>query len=203
MGTRAGRPRGFDRDAALERAMLLFWERGYDTVSTRDLTEAMGITPSSLYAAFTDKETLFTEAVEVYARRYGGYIAEAAEEPTAYRAVRRLLTRSAAQQTRPGHPPGCLILNGATNHTPASTPVAAGLRARRAETAAMIERKIRCDIDRGELPPDTDAHRLTMYAVTIWQGLSQLARDGHTRSELDQAAALAMTAWPGAERGGA
>ena len=66
--------------------MVLFWERGYDTVSIRDLTDAMGITPPSLYAAFTDKQTLFEEAVDAYAHRYGSYILESLEtEPTAYR----------------------------------------------------------------------------------------------------------------------
>ncbi len=197
MDTRTGRPRGFDRDAALEQAMLLFWERGYDTVSIRDLTDAMGITPPSLYAAFTDKQTLFEEAVDTYAHRYGSYIQEATEtEPTAYRAVRRLLTQSAIKQTLPGHPAGCLILNGATNHTAASEKVAAGLRARRAETAALIERMIRTDIERGELPPETDAHALATFAVTVWQGLSQLARDGHDRQDLENVVATAMTTWP-------
>jgi len=178
--------------------MLLFWERGYDTVSIRDLTEAMGITPPSLYAAFTDKQTLFEEAVEVYAHRYGGYIREALEsEPTAYRAVRSLLTGAAAQQTLPGRPSGCLILNGATNHTAASEGVAAGLRARRAETTAQIDRKIRADIEAGELPAETDVPALANFAATVWQGLAQLARDGRDRRDLESAVAVAMAAWPG------
>jgi AcrR family transcriptional regulator len=177
--------------------MLLFWERGYDTVSIRDLTDAMGITPSSLYAAFTDKQTLFEEAVDVYADRYGGYIQESIEaEPTAYRAVRRLLTQAAIQQTLPGRPAGCLILNGAVNHTAASADVAAGLRARRAEAAALIEHMIRAGIDRGELPPETDARALATFTVTVWQGLSQLARDGRDRQDLQSAVTTAMTAWP-------
>lgn len=177
--------------------MLLFWERGYDTVSIRDLTNAMGIAPPSLYAAFTDKRTLFEEAVDTYAHRHGSYIQEAIDtEPTAHRAVRRLLTQSAIQQTLPGHPRGCLILNGATNHTAASEEVAAGLRVRRAETAALIERVIRTDIERGELPPDTDAHALATFAVAVWQGLSQLARDGRNRQDLESVVATAMETWP-------
>jgi AcrR family transcriptional regulator len=177
--------------------MLLFWERGYDTVSIRDLTNAMGITPPSLYAAFTDKQTLFEEAVEAYAHRYGGYIREAlGSEPTAYRAVRSLLTGAVVQQTLPGLPSGCLILNGATNHTAASAGVAAGLRARRAETTALIDRRIRADIAVGELPAETDATALATFTASVWQGLAQLARDGHDRRELESAVATAMTAWP-------
>ncbi len=197
MATTTGRPRGFDRDAALEEAMLLFWERGYDTVSIRDLTLAMGITPPSLYAAFTNKQTLFEEAVNAYAHRYGNYIREAVDtEPTAYGAVERLLTQAAIQQTLPGRPAGCLILNGATNHTAASEDIAAGLRARRAEAAASVEGKIRTDIERGELPTETDAHALAAFAVAVWHGLSQLARDGHHRQDLDSVVAAAMAAWP-------
>ncbi|MEJ7742905.1 MAG: TetR/AcrR family transcriptional regulator [Nocardioidaceae bacterium] len=59
MTVKKGRPRSFDRDVALEKAMLLFWERGYEAAPIRDLTHAMGITTPSLYAAFTDKQTLF------------------------------------------------------------------------------------------------------------------------------------------------
>lgn len=181
--------------------MLLFWERGYDTVSVRDLTEAMEITPPSLYAAFTDKQTLFEEAVEAYAHRYGGYIREAFEtQPTAYRAVRNLLAGAAVQQTLPGLPSGCLILNGATNHTVASENVAAGLRARRTDTATLIHRKVRADIESGELPADTDVRALAAFAATVWQGLAQLARDGYGREDLEGAVAVAMAAWPGARQ---
>lgn len=177
--------------------MLLFWDRGYDTVSIRDLTDAMGITPPSLYAAFTDKQTLFEEAVEAYAHRYGSYVQESLEtEPTAYRAVRSLLTGAAVQQTLPGRPSGCLILNGATNHTVASENVAAGLRARRTETTTLIERKIRADIEHGDLPAGTDARALATFTATVWQGLSQLARDGRSRRDLESAVAVAMTVWP-------
>ncbi|WP_046767476.1 TetR/AcrR family transcriptional regulator [Jiangella alkaliphila] len=197
MAARTGRPRGFDRDAALEQAMLLFWERGYDTVSIRDLTEAMGITAPSLYTAFSDKQSLFEEAVEAYARRYGAYIQEAIEtEPTAYRAVRRLLAQAAIQQTLPGRPAGCLILNGATNHTTASGSIAADLRARRTQTSSLIEGMILADIERRELPADTDAHALATFSVAVWQGLSQLARDGHDRQDLEDVVATAMTTWP-------
>lgn len=180
--------------------MLLFWERGYDTVSIRDLTDAMGITPPSLYAAFTDKKTLFEEAVEAYAHRYGSYVQEAIEaEPTAYRAVRRLLTQAAIHQTLPGRPAGCLILNGATNHTVDSEPIAANLRARRAQTASLIEGLIRADIERAELPAETDGHALATFSVAVWQGLSQLARDGHDRNDLEGVVAAAMTTWPPGE----
>jgi AcrR family transcriptional regulator len=192
-----GRPRSFDRDEALERAMVLFWQRGYDAVGTRDLAEAMGIVAPSLYNAFTNKQTLFEEAVEVYARRYGGYIEESlAGEPDARRAVAALLSGAARQHTLPDRPAGCLIINGATNHTPAAAEVAAGLRARRAHVAALIKDKIQTDIDEGTLPRDTDAGHLATYVVTVWRGLSLSARDGASRNDLEAAVRTAMNAWP-------
>ncbi|MFI6576736.1 TetR/AcrR family transcriptional regulator [Nocardiopsis sp. NPDC050513] len=197
MAAKTGRPRGFDRDTALEQAMFLFWEHGYDAVSVRDLTQAMGVAPASLYAAFTDKPTLFEEAVDVYARRYGTYIQEAIEcEPTAYRAVRRLLTRYVAHQTDPGRPAGCLILNGATGNTASPESVSTGLRARRAHTADRVEGMIRADIERGDLPPGTDARALASFFLTVWQGLSRLALDGYGHRELEGVVSTAMTAWP-------
>lgn len=177
--------------------MLLFWERGYDAVATRDLTEAMGIAAPSLYHAFTNKRALFEEAVELYGRRYGGYIEEALQgEPDSRSAVARLLLGAVHQQTLPGRPPGCLIISGATNYSPASAEVAAGLRARRAATGAQIAEKVRADVAAGVLPPATDADQLATYAVSVWNGLALLARDGASRENLDAAARTAMQAWP-------
>jgi len=177
--------------------MLLFWERGYDAVAIRDLTEAMGIATPSLYSAFTSKRALFDEAVEAYAQRYGGYIHESLNgEPDARRAVKRLLERAAQQQTLPGRPAGCLIISGTTNHAPASDDVAAGLRARRAEVAGLIEQKIHADIDAGRLPAETVARHLATYVVALWHGLSLLARDGADRTDLEAVITTAMSAWP-------
>ncbi|MFK0042232.1 TetR/AcrR family transcriptional regulator [Paenarthrobacter sp. NPDC090517] len=197
MNTTAGRPRQFDRDSALEKAMLLFWERGYDAVSVRDLTAVMGIASPSLYGAFTGKETLFLEAVEVYASQYGSYIQEAIDdEPTAYRVVERFLLQSAIQSTLMGRPAGCLILNGATNYTPGSEGVAERLRQRRADTVARIEQVIAIDVAKGELPEETDSGSLAAFTATVWQGLAQLARDGRPRRDLESAVSMAMQAWP-------
>src|SRR5579872_5138058 len=87
-----GRPREFDREVALDTAMRLFWERGYEATSISDLTRAMGITPPALYSAFGDKKRLFLESVERYQQIAGCFAQKAlTEEPTAERAVRSLL----------------------------------------------------------------------------------------------------------------
>ncbi len=177
--------------------MLLFWERGYDAVTTRDLTEAMGIAAPSLYHAFTNKRVLFEEAVEAYAQRYGGYIEAALQnEPDSRSAVAQLLIGAVRQQTLPGRPPGCLIISGATNYSPASAETAAGLRQRRAHVRDRISERIRADIAAGSLPSDADPDRLATYAVSVWQGLALLARDGAARADLEASVRTAMQAWP-------
>ena len=105
-----GRPRSFDRDVALEQAMRLFWEKGYDETSIGDLTAAMGIAAPSLYAAFGDKRALFEEAVELYERLPGAPITAGDGEPTAFGAVARILASAAQEYAAPDQPKGCFIL---------------------------------------------------------------------------------------------
>ncbi|MFI6447971.1 TetR/AcrR family transcriptional regulator [Kitasatospora sp. NPDC050543] len=193
--TQRGRPRSFDREAALEQAMRLFWERGYEATSVADLTAAMGIRPPSLYAAFGDKRSLFEEVVATYRRTYGARGAQAmAEEPTARAAVARLLREAAAAGTDPAHPWGCLLVSSAVNCT--SPEVDQSLRELRDANLRVIESRIRADVAAGHEPPGTDAHALAVFTATVILGMSQRARDGAGRAELEQVADTAMRAWP-------
>ncbi|MFD0266845.1 TetR/AcrR family transcriptional regulator [Streptomyces sp. NPDC127106] len=190
-----GRPRSFDRDAALDKAMLAFWENGYEATSISDLTAALGISAPSLYAAFGDKRKLFDEVVVVYGGRYGDFASVAlAEEPTARAAMERILREAAEVYTDPAHPRGCMVISAAVNTT--SQEVADALRARRAANVALFESRLRADVAAGVLPADTDARALALYAVSVLQGMSQQSRDGATRQELEAVAELAVRAWP-------
>ncbi|WP_040782651.1 TetR/AcrR family transcriptional regulator [Nocardia pneumoniae] len=195
MGTTTrGRPRSFDRDAALDQAMRLFWARGYEATSIGDLTEAIGIGAPSLYAAFGDKKTLFREAVASFGARYGGFAARAlAEENTAEAAVRRILREAASEYTRPDCPHGCLVISAGVNTTNAE--IADLLREMRNRNIDTFAARIQADIDAGLLPRDPDARTLARYVGTVMQGMSQAARDGASRSELERVAELAMRAW--------
>ncbi|MFJ5797179.1 TetR/AcrR family transcriptional regulator [Streptomyces decoyicus] len=192
-----GRPRSFDRETALEQAVRSFWERGYEATSISDLTRAMGIGAPSLYAAFGDKRALFDEVVAEYGRHYGGFLSRAvAEEPTARRGVERGLREAAVEYTLPGRPRGCLVISAALNISPASSEVAASLREKRLSNVREIADAIRADIASGELPPDTDPGALAAFVGAVIQGMSQGARDGAERTELEAIAELALKAWP-------
>lgn len=192
-----GRPLSFNRESALEQAMHVFWERGYEAASIADLTQAMGITAPSLYTAFGDKEKLFLEAIERYALGPGSAGPRALrEEPTARRAIERWLHESAEELTRACHPKGCMVVMAATNCSVAAEHVQTALTRRRAAAIADIHRRIQSGIDDGELPVDTDAQALGNFYSTIYQGMSMQAKDGATRASLMATVDTAMRAWP-------
>ncbi|MFE1945130.1 TetR/AcrR family transcriptional regulator [Streptomyces massasporeus] len=190
-----GRPRSFDRETALEKALLAFWEHGYEATSVSDLTRVMDIGAPSLYAAFGDKRSLFEEVVRVYGTRYGSFTDRAlAEEPTARAAVERTLREAATAYTEPGHPHGCLVVHAAANCS--NLEVEQSLRDRRNANIAAFESRIRADVAAGVLPPTTDAAALARHTGAMIQGMSQQARDGASREELEAVAEIALSIWP-------
>ncbi len=194
-----GRPLSFDRDTALEQAMHVFWERGYEAASIADLTSAMGITPPSLYTAFGDKEKLFLEAIERYALGPGSAGPRALkEEPTARGAIERWLHESAEELTRSCHPKGCMVVMATTNCSIAAEHVQTALSKRRAAAIANLKSRIQSGIDDGELPADTDAKALSNFYSTVYQGMSMQAKDGASRASLLATVDAAMRAWPAA-----
>ena len=196
-----GRPRSFDRERALERAMRLFWLQGYEATSVSDLTRAMGINPPSLYAAFGDKERLYLEAIGRYQRRRVESMARwFEEEPTAQAAVRRLLTEAACEPARPGAPRGSMLVFSAMQY--ASEALQAKLAERRASMRALLKRRIDRGVRESELPRGTDSGSLTDFYSAVFQGMSIQAHGGATRKSLLAIAETAMRAWPGGRSAG-
>lgn len=195
-----GRPRAFDRDVALARAMEVFWSKGYEAASLAHLTRAMRINPPSLYAAFGDKEGLFIEAVH----RYHETIRQScpyAGEPTARAAVERLLAELARVFTDRTHPAGCLAVMAMVTAGTTSARLQRLLFEERAAAKARLRERIQRGVREGDLPPGTGISALTEFYGAVIMGMSLSAREGASRKALLGMVETAMRAWPeGARR---
>ena len=191
-----GRPRSFDRDEALRKAMKTFWKLGYEGASMAALTEAMGINSPSLYAAFGSKEELFREAVQLYlATEDAKGKAILAGEATARAAVRAMLHNSVYNMTRPGAPHGCLLILGDSNAAPESSGVRTYLCQRRRDIQTGLEARLKRGIAEGDVPPAADVATMAAFYMTVLQGLSLRARDGASREAMLPVADAALAAW--------
>ncbi|UGT66453.1 TetR/AcrR family transcriptional regulator [Nocardia gipuzkoensis] len=192
-----GRPRAFDRTEALQRAMEVFWEHGYEGASMSDLTTAMGINSPSLYAAFGGKEELFRAAVELYGRTDGGYTDRALrEEPTARAGIEAMLRDNAVAYTEENKPHGCMVVLAGSTYTTRNTSVRDFLIEKRRETTEDIRRRLDRGVAEGDLPEGTDTAALAAFYTTVLYGLSIQARDGASLPELTASIDCAMAAWP-------
>jgi len=192
-----GRPRAFDREVALERAMLLFWEHGYEATSMAELTAAMGISPPSLYAAFGDKQALFLLAVDRYIARGGADTQSLmGDRKTAREAVAHFLGASAVSLSNPQFPRGCLVVLAAVSCSEEAAPVQHKLAACRAGWEKVLRQRIERGIAEGDVPPGTNATALASFYMAVVQGMSLHAKDGAPRKRLQEIAETALLAWP-------
>src|SRR6218665_2562136 len=191
-----GRPLSFDRQAALERAMDVFWRKGFEGAQLVDLTMAMGISPPSFYAAFGSKKEAFYEAVELYIRVVGSKSAKALNGAASVRdGLRSML--EATVGTAPSNPSGgCLLVLGAVNHLPGNEEVWTDLKKTRTERWAVIGARRQRGVDEGELPTETDVGVLAQYFLGITQIISFQARDGASRASPKRLIAPALAALP-------
>jgi AcrR family transcriptional regulator len=191
-----GRPREFDTDAALEKAMRLFWAKSYEGTSVADLTETLGISKPSLYAAFGDKQSLFRAALERYAAGPAGYVAAALAKPTAREVAEQLLRGAADLQASSRNPGGCLTVSGAIACGDEAEPVRQALNAHRTAGVALLRRRFEQAKAEHDLPKDSDPAALARFVAAVVYGMAVLASGGASRKELEQLIRTAMKAWP-------
>ncbi|MGB2643792.1 MAG: TetR/AcrR family transcriptional regulator [Candidatus Acidiferrum sp.] len=189
---KTGRPISFDKEAALEAAMLLFWERGFEGASMADLTDAMGLSPSSVYAAFGDKHSLFALAAKRYLENPAQYAARALAESTLKGVIRALFENTIEFLTTPGHPPTCMSLAGAVGCGANATPAKDLMTEIRKQNEAAIKSRLLRARKSGELPKEINVHDYASYLSTILAGLSIQAANGSTKAELKRTAAMAL-----------
>ncbi|MDN4999457.1 TetR/AcrR family transcriptional regulator [Bradyrhizobium sp. GCM10027634] len=194
----AGRPREFDREAALEAAMLLFWRKGFASASMNDLCEAMGVRSPSLYAAFESKEALYLAAIEHYVLTKGPPVWDRlGEGATAREGIANLLHAAAdiLPKSRSA-PAGCMVVLGAvSDEWPAS--IARAVKKVRLDMLGNLRARLQAAVVNGELSAATDIDALSRFYLSVYQGMAIQARDGAAQAELKGAADAAMAAWPG------
>jgi len=192
-----GRPREFDVDDALAAALRVFWSRGYEAASLSELTEAMGITKPSLYAAFGNKEALFRKALDLYETEKLAYMHTALAAPTARGVAEKLLRGALANFCTANEPKGCLGVISSVACGPEAESIKADIVARRASSErAMIERFARAR-DEGDLPAHVDPAGLTRWLTAILQGMSVQASAGASPAELEQLITTSLQVFPG------
>ncbi len=194
-----GRPRSFDTDKALDRALLVFWRKGYEGASLSDLTKAMGINRPSLYAAFGDKEALFRKVLDRYQEGPAGYVSEAMQEPTARAVMERIFRKTLEASAIPGNPKGCLMVQGALACGNDAEPIRRELIARRAASEAVVRRRFQRAKAEGDLPAVASPADLARFFVAVLHGMAVEAASGASRAQLRSIAKTALRALPKAD----
>ncbi len=190
-----GRPRAFDPQKALDKALRVFWQHGYEGASLAQLTRAMGINRPSMYAAFGNKEQLFRKVLDRYAQN-AVHIPLGLCEPTARGAIEKMLFMSADLLSEPKNPHGCLLVQGALACGSESSSVRRELSTRRAAGEAAIRERLQRAKAEGDLPSDADPAELASFVTTVLHGMSVQAATGANREKLRGIAERTMRAWP-------
>jgi AcrR family transcriptional regulator len=192
-----GRPREFSTDDALTAALRVFWSKGYEGASMTDLTEAMGITRPSLYAAFGNKESLFRQALDLYEREKLAYVSAALEAPTARGVAERLLRGALELQISGEDPRGCLgVISSVACGTEAEGIKAEVLKRRQSSDAALRARMRRAK-EEGDFPPHVDPDAMVSYLGAVLQGLSVQGGADATPEALRNVVNTTLALWPG------
>lgn len=192
-----GRPRVFDMDEALDKALKIFWKRGYEGTSLAELIEELSINKPSLYAAFGNKEELFLKALSRYASGPVAFIKEVVKEPTSYKVAESFLYKAAEFLTDPTHPQGCMIVQGALSTGDSAELIKNILIKYRSSYENLLTERFDQAKSDGDLPDWVNANDLAKYLATIHQGMSVQATSGATKQQLINISNIALRSWPG------
>jgi AcrR family transcriptional regulator len=193
---RTGRPREFDVDKALDRALRVFWRKGYEGTSLPDLTKAMRINRPSLYAAFGNKEALFRKAIDRYVEGPGAFVRESLQQPTAKAVVEKLFRGTIELVTDSRYPRGCFIVQGALACGDAADCAQREMARRRDASLTDLCKRFERAVAEGDLESDASPVDLARFVTTVMHGIAVQAASGASREELERAANIALRAWP-------
>jgi AcrR family transcriptional regulator len=191
-----GRPRAFDPDVALERAMHVFWAKGYEGASLSNLTRAMRINRPSLYAAFGNKEELFRKVLDRYVNGPLAYFGKALTAPKARDVIEQILFGAARMASDPRLPAGCLMVQGALACGDAAGSVRKETASRRDASEIALRRRLQRAKREGDLPENADPAELAHYVMTVVRGMAVQSTGGASHDQLRRVAQIALRTWP-------
>src|ERR1700736_396220 len=191
-----GRPRSFDPDVALERAMHVFWAKGYEGASLSDLTRAMRINRPSLYGAFGNKEQLFRKVLDRYMNGPLAFFGKALGAAKASDVIEQIFLGAANMPSDPRTPAGCLVVQGALACGDTAGSVRKEIAALRASAKVALRRRLQRAKREGDLPPNADPAQLSHYVMTVLHGMAVQGADGANQDQLLRVADIALRAWP-------
>jgi AcrR family transcriptional regulator len=193
-----GRPKVFDRDVALDKAMTLFWQHGYEATSLADLVEATGAKAPTLYAEFVNKEGLFRAVLDRYVSRFAAkHEAQLfCEEKPVEQALRDYFTAVAACFTSKDTPAGCFLISTSATLAASSKEIAKTIKSRHAMQEQTLRQFLAQRQQRGEIPQHKDINALAQFLSCMLQGMSISARDGASFESLMQITDTTLRLWP-------
>lgn len=193
-----GRPKVFDRDAALDKAMTLFWQHGYEATSMAHLVEATGAKAPTLYAEFTNKEGLFRAVLDRYIAEFASrHEAQLfCEDKSVVQALADYFSAVAHCFTSKDTPSGCFIICTSSALAASSEDIANTIKGRHAQQAKTISDFLALRQNRGEIPDCCNLQELTDYLCCILQGMSVSAREGASYDDLLKIIATTLRLWP-------
>ncbi len=191
-----GRHKQFDEGEALDAALSVFWQKGYEGTSFDSLTKATGVARPGLYSAFGNKEALFHKALDLYEAKYMGFMAEALNEPTSLKVVECILRGCVSLHTMSSAHPGCLGMNGALACSDDAESVRRELILRRTATQSALRRRLDRAQREGDLPPSADCTVLASFVMTVTQGMAVQAKAGGSKKALDGLVDHVLSTWP-------
>jgi AcrR family transcriptional regulator len=195
-GKPRGRPLAFNQDDALEKALQIFWSRGYEGASMAELADALGINKPSIYATFGNKEALFRKALAKYLAGPAAFIGEAMKEPTAHQVVKKFLLLAVDFFSDRSTPNGCMIVQAALTGGQGSSAIQQELITYRKSLEASFNERFELAKSQGDLPQHVNTKQLAKYIATIHQGMSVQATSGATKDELLAIIEIALSNWP-------
>lgn len=187
-----GRPKSFDKEVALEKALDVFWTQGYDGASLKDLTSAMGINKPSMYATFGNKEQLYLQAVEMYKQREGAPFFEALAQPQIRDVIAAIFSGIVDAKCSNEKHKGCLMIQSSLACSDDSHIIKTSALKVRGEFIQLIQDRFAKAAEEGQLVEGANTQLMTHYAVTLLDGLQIHSVDLPPQEMLDEVSNMAM-----------